>query len=474
MDSNTESLIIEKLIDNVLDTRFENLEQRTVESVKDRIIDVIGCTIGGAKASGNLEFVNIVKDWGGKEEATILIHGGKAPAQNVAMVNIVMARSFDFVPCSPVVDGIAAGGYISVGTIPTAIAVGEVNGINGRDLITAVAVGDDLHSRISAADYDRNMLRKSGFCVKWDSTSIMNGFGITAIAGRLLGLDKRQMRNAFGIVLHQLGGNFLSGVHDATTSFKLAQALPARDGIFSAYLARAGWTGPKDALFGQDGYYNLYGGPESLRNPQVLIKDLGKKYYSDSHIKPYPSCRSTHVPIACALAIAQNYAVDATDIREIILCLSPEGLKHTCAQPFIIGEFPHANAIWSYQFTVATALLRKSVRPEHFTEESIRDPQIGALINKIKLVELPEVKSILGTKLKVVLKDGKEIFECADVPKGDQINNPMSRDEIIAKFWTNVEFSRTITEKNARELLTLLEKLEELDDMNRIIKLLVP
>ena len=84
---------IEELSENVLNTRFENFDRETLEKNKNRIIDVVGCLIGGAHASGNQALVDLVKGWGGKEEATILIHGGKVPALHAAMVNSIMARS---------------------------------------------------------------------------------------------------------------------------------------------------------------------------------------------------------------------------------------------------------------------------------------------------------------------------------------------------------------------------------------------
>jgi 2-methylcitrate dehydratase PrpD len=118
--------------------------------------------------------------------------------------------------------------------------------------------------------------------------------------------------------------------------------------------------------------------------------------------------------------------------------------------------------------------LRKSVIPEHFLEDSIRDPQISALIDKIKLEELPKA-DVLNTRLKVIMKDGRELIEeTRDFPKGSQFRNPLSKDEMVAKFWMNVKFSKTITEKNAKELLALLQNLEELDSVTKLLPLLVP
>jgi len=105
MVGNSKTKPIEALSANVLDTRFQDFDHATIENAKNRIIDVLGCVIGGARAEGNGELVNLIRDWGGKEEATILVHGGKAPAHNVAMMNSIMARSFDYEALGPLVEG---------------------------------------------------------------------------------------------------------------------------------------------------------------------------------------------------------------------------------------------------------------------------------------------------------------------------------------------------------------------------------
>ena len=73
MSNTTESTAIEALSENVLSTRFENLDKETIENARNRIIDVLGCAIGGAEAPGNRALVEIIKDISGKPEASILV-----------------------------------------------------------------------------------------------------------------------------------------------------------------------------------------------------------------------------------------------------------------------------------------------------------------------------------------------------------------------------------------------------------------
>jgi 2-methylcitrate dehydratase PrpD len=462
LSDNDKNTAIEALSANVLETHFENFDQATLENARYRIIDVLGCGIGGANAAGNAALVKLVKDWGGKQEASILVHGGKVPAHNAAMVNSIMARSFDFEALVPQIDGADIPAHISGTTVMTAINLGEMMDINGKELITTLLAGEDVAIRVLAA---------AGFWLDegWDDTGTINGIGATAIAGRLLGLNKRQMRHAFGIVLNQLAGT-VQNIWDGCTNFKLLQGLSARNGIFSAQLAKAGWTGPEDMLLSKYGYYSLYTG--GCNRPEILTKDLGKKYYTELTFKPYPSCRGTHPPIDCAIAIVRKHNIKAEDIEEVTLYLCQKGLDIFMSQPFRIGEFPHGSAAFNCQYTVANALLRGSSKPEHFSEAAIRDPQVNALIGKTRLAEMPGAP-FLSAKLEVKMKDGRVFSEYTDTPLGDPQTNPLSKDAIKDKYRTNVDFSKTISRDNAEKVLELLANLEELDSVNKIVKLLV-
>jgi 2-methylcitrate dehydratase PrpD len=460
--SNKAETAIEKLAANVVETRFEDFDAATLESTRYRIIDTLGCLIGGAADTGNPELVDLLRRQGGREEATILVHGGKVPAGNAALVNSVMARSFDFEPVSPLVDGVNTPGHISGTTVPTALAMAEAVDAGGREMITALLVGDDVAARILAAS-------GFGFTLGWDGTGTVNAFGAAAIAGRLLGLDRLQMRHAFGIVLNQVGSTFQI-IWDGTTAFKLPQGLSARAGIFSAELARAGWTGPEDALFSRFGYYKMF--TEGAQKPAALTADLGRVYYADGTTKPYPGCRIPHAAIDATLALVGKNNVKAADVKEAVLYLAQGGIDHICGHPFRIGPFPHGNAAFSYQFSIATALLYGAVKPEHFTEKAIRDPRIKDFIGRIKL-EADRKVPFESARVKLVMQDGRELTEYIEVAKGDPRFNPMSKEEKLAKFWNNVEFSGRLSRQKTEKLLAAIEDLDKLDSVRKLVPLLV-
>ena len=130
--------VLEALTSNVLNTRFEDLDRATVDNTKYRILDMIGCALGGALLPDMVAVAKMIEDWGGKKEATILGHGIKGPAHDVAFVNCLMGRAFD--------RGVLVswGGHSTETTALSALTLGESKGINGKEFITALVLGDDL------------------------------------------------------------------------------------------------------------------------------------------------------------------------------------------------------------------------------------------------------------------------------------------------------------------------------------------
>ena len=74
----------------------------------------------------------------------------------------------------------------------------------------------------------------------------------------------------------------------------------------------------------------------------------------------------------------------------------------------------------------------------------------------------------------VKMKDGREFSEYTDTWKGDPLKDPLSKEEIVEKFWKQVDFSQSISRGKAEKLLDLIVRLEELDNVKKITELLVP
>jgi 2-methylcitrate dehydratase PrpD len=307
------------------------------------------------------------------------------------------------------------------------------------------------------------------FSLGWDGTMTLPIFGSIPIAGRIMGLSVYQIRQAFGIGLNMIAGAIQS-LWDGSAAFKLGQGTSARNGIFAVELAKEGWTGVEDALQSKFGYYFLYG-KGAAEKPEILTQFLGKKFYVEETFKLHPCGIPNHGPIECAMEIAKKVSVKADDVEEVLIRVPAYALKIYYAKPYVAGDFPQASGIFSYQFNVATALLNGDVQLEHYTEKAIRDPQLNDLIHKSKCVELPGAGR-RSYEVIVKMKDGREFAERRDTYKGEPLNSPLSKEEIIAKFWKQVDFSQTVSREKAGRILDLVEKLEEMSNVQKITELL--
>ena len=192
-----------------------------------RIADRAGLSSTGLISyhfKGKQELVDSVAGWGGRPDATVLGDGRLIPAHHAAMLNAALMRSFDFEPVGAEGPGqrqVAA--HLTGTTVPVALAVGEREGSTGREILTALLVGEDIAARLAFG---------SGFDVYsgQDNTGTVNGVGATVVACLLMGLDEERTRHALGLAVNQLAGTVAS-IFDHASAFKLPMAFAARNAI---------------------------------------------------------------------------------------------------------------------------------------------------------------------------------------------------------------------------------------------------
>ena len=285
---------------------------------------------------------------------------------------------------------------------------------------------------------------------------------------RRAGLTKEQMANTFGILVNQLTGSFQS-IWDGAHSFKLVGALSARNGIFSAELAAEGFKGLKDPLLSPLGYFNQYC---RSYHPENVTKDLGKVFYCQGQHKFYPSCNGNHNAIDCGLNIVKNHDINADEIATVNLFVHPNREHHFLNQPFGSDD-SQPKSLFNLPYAVANVLLRKAAKLEHYTDEYIHEPKVLDLVKKVKLVPTLQTNLTHKCHLEVIMKDGKTYSaDSKDFPRG-WLGDPLNKEQVKDKFRRNVEFSQTISIKNAEAALEILDNIENADNIKKLIKLLV-
>jgi 2-methylcitrate dehydratase PrpD len=450
-----------ELVRFVCRTAYEDLKPGPLLTIKNQLLTVLGTTIAGSTQAGCQTLIDFYRSQGGNEEATILIYGGRVPAQAAALVNGVMARALDFD------DALAPGVHIGASTVPAALAAAELRGgINGREFLTALLVGTEVGVRLNLPEAGYNGLDPTGICTV---------FAATAAASRVLGLNEEETWNALALAFNRAGGSFQCNV-DGALAVRVIQGWVAESGVMCARLAQKGITGPRNFLQGVYGYYNVYG--RGLVDPGKALADLGRRFECPKIIfKKSPSCGLTLGSTDMVLKLlheAEGRDVSADNVERVKVKVPPYTYK-LVGHPFEMGTTPRVNAQFSIRYCVANALVRRSSKLAHFEEEAIRDPKVLELARRVDVVADPamELRGHTPVDMTVRLKDGREIFRQIDIAPGFP-GNPLTKEEQEARFRDCIAYAKKPLPKEKVEgIVDSVARIDELSDVRSLIPLLL-
>src|SRR5699024_10107981 len=130
-------------------------------------------------------------------------------------------------------------------------------------------------------------------------------------AGKLLRLSPAQMLHALGSAGTQAAGLW-EFLRDAADSKQLHTAKAAAEGLFSAYLAREGFTGASHILEGPQG---MAAGMSTDADPARLVDRLGQRWaLAETSFKFHASCRHPHPAADALLQVVETHDLAPDDI----------------------------------------------------------------------------------------------------------------------------------------------------------------
>jgi 2-methylcitrate dehydratase PrpD len=459
-----EQTLTDRLVRHAHQVRYEDFSETVLRRARHRMLDALGNIAAGHRARGMQELVDSVAGWGGRPDATVLGDGRRIPAHHAAMLNAALMRSFDFEPVGAEGPGqrqVAA--HLTGTTVPVALAVGEREGSTGREILTALLVGEDIAARLAFG---------SGFDVYsgQDNTGTVNGVGATVTACLLMGLDEERTRHALGIAVNQLAGTVAS-IFDHASAFKLPMAFAARNAITAAELAASGVTGPADPIGGRFGFLQAYCADP---DPEVMVERLGEEFYADAVIKPWSCCRAAQPSLDACTRLLQDRRVRADRIDRVVVHVTPRTAAGFVGQRFDPGDCPEVSAAFSIHYTAAAALAFGTVRPEHLAPEAMADPRVQRLLDRIEIQGTLDDGEVLTAEVEVRLSGGSVLRQRVDSPLGDVHHAPLTQEQILDKYRLNAAFSGRLSAERAERVATEVASFQDLPGVAPLVALMVP
>jgi len=455
--------IMATLVKNLSTTTFQDLPREAVEATKKAIIDTLGVIIAGSSVEGCQILVEYIKELGGPKESHIAVIGGKVPSYLAAQANGAMARALEI---DDVSDEFVL--HPSVSIVPACLAAAEkAGGKSGEELITAIALGQDMMFRMVAATKLSAII--SG------RYNLFRVFASAGAVGKLMALSEDQLLNAQGIAYSQMAGDGQSARDGAMTSY-IQSGTVAKSAIESVLMARKGIVGTKNVLEGPSGYFKAIEPDPKL---DALTSDLGINFRgTEICIKPYTSCRQTHEAIDLAIAIKNETEIDIGEIEKITVRVNEQCYNLVC-NPLDQKRQPQTmvDAQFSLPYTVAAAFVKGDVFIDEVSEKTIQDQTILSLAQRTTPIvdERCETDLVLGSVImELTTRDGRTVLRETRVPKGN-FRNPLTLENVIQKFRKCTDHSaRPFREGQIEGLLDLLLNLERLESVARITEMLSP
>jgi 2-methylcitrate dehydratase PrpD len=446
----------------VVSVRYETLPTEVLRRTKAHILDILGVMFPPSTLEkGCIALEGIAKEAGGQEESTLVGFGGKVPCWMAAFVNGSLCHPVDY---DDTIDEFT--NHPSSNTFPSALAIAEkVGNVSGKEFINAMAMGLDLNVRLSAGP-------KGGLIedYPWMPITVFGVFSSTAVAGKLLGLTRDEMINAFGIALDRASGISESITSPDSEIRAIRDAFANREGVLAALMAQKGIAAYKYAI--EELYKVFY---SNNYNPLSLSSNLGKEFMGlKVSLKPWPACRGTHTYIKAALDIVTEYNLDADEIEEVIVTVGQFG-KGLCT-PVEAKQRPKLsiNAKLSLPFVMGLVFAKRRVVIEDFFPENLSHPKVLEIASKVKYKYDPQLPKgiIIPSTVEVKGKSGRSFSRAEDIPCGHP-ENPMSDEQLLTKFEDCARYSRKkmSAEKIAHLAKQILE-LEKVENIKEITRML--
>ena len=314
---------------------------------------VLGAVLAGRDHPHSRALGAVARRTGGSGPCALLPELDEVSAEAAAWANTARSVLLDF-------DDYLFAGHTGHSAVLVSLAVGELVGASGSDLLAATVAANEAGGRLGAA-----MLTGPHNGQMW---AYIHNIGAAVAAARLLGLDAAQTRHAIGLSLTQppypLPATFMGSDGKALTA-----SSPSVDGMRAAFLAAEGFRCDVDVLSDRSGFFARVH-PGALSG---MFSGFGDAWVTDSlSYKVYPGCAYLDTAADAALTLIGRDGIAGEDvargtIRAGLLTLGMEEMSGWYRGP--ANAVREINLNFSAAYSVAIALLAGRLTAAEFNPD---------------------------------------------------------------------------------------------------------
>lgn len=438
---------------------YRDLSPEAISKAKECILECLSCIYAGFPFDSSRIVREFALENYAKGACTVIGTPNKLVPTGACLANSTSGHG-------PELDDTSNDAVLHVGVIviPTALALAEKFKLGGKDFLTAIAAGYDVHIKAGKAANPETHLGRG-----LHPTATCGMFGATMTAAKMMRLTEEQTAYALGIVGSFVAGN-LECYSDGTLTKRIQPGWASSSGLTAATLAGKGYTGPKSIFEGPRGFFHAYcDNPK----PDELIK--GERFEVENiSFKPHACCRFNQTPIDAALEICLKHDVRPEKIKSIQIDLSKTGYN-IVGQPAEVKFNPQTvvDGQFSAPYSVAIACIERKAFLDEYSDAAIRRQDVRDLMKKITTRHDPECDRFFPeawpARVTITMADGANYTSEVKYAKGDP-QNPLSWEELLAKF--NTLTANLVDEPKRKQIISAITSVEAIKDMNEFTRLL--
>jgi aconitate decarboxylase len=459
---------IERILDLIEQTRYEDLPEDAVRAATVFFLDTVGVACAGKLAPKMEGMIEAAQRWGsaGEDAASVWNTGLQAPAAVAALINGYQCHALEYdcvyepgviLPTPPIFSAL-------MGKVESLTAEGRPP--SGRDLIRAFTVALEVSCTLASAT------RSAMFFFRPATTGV---FSALAALACLEPLPRDKLRYAFGIGYSQMCGP-MQAHEEGSMMLAMQMGFAARNAVQAYDMARIGITAPVELLGGRFGFFTNF---EHDHDLPAALDAMGApwKVTELSH-KPFPSGRVTHGVIHAMRELRQNMGLTANNALERIeavhVSLPPLGMR-LVGRPMVHHPTPNYARL-CVPFVAAAEIMFGGVDPTTFIPACLNDPLLEVLAKRVTTEEKPHpnANAFYPQTLTLMLASGESITREIPYAWGHPLL-PLSAQEREDKFrlcWHLTRERNPGQEQQMEDMIAWLNQLPEAPDAAPLVTLM--
>ena len=395
-----------------LGTTLDRMPADVIVQAQRCLLDLIGVAAGGAgtPAAAIISAYAATQMTSRDAEARLLFDGRRASRAGAAFAGASTIDALDGH------DGhVLTKGHAGVAVLPAMLAAIDGGArCDGAEFLACLVLGYEIATRAGIA------LHSS--VADYHCSGAWNAIACAAVVGRLVGLNRSQLREALGVAEYIAPRGQILRVCAHPTMLKDGSSWGAHAGVTAAILAGEGFTGAPAITLEDAGVRPHW-------------NDLGERWrIREQYFKAYPVCRWAQPAIEAALALKRAYRFEVDDIVGIGVESFREAidLGARCASPGTTDE-----AQYSLAFGVAAALVFERVGADEVNAAGATDPRLQRMYDRMVATEDVDFSRRFPAerwaRIRLRLADGRTLVSEPARARGNP-ENPLSDDELAEKY----------------------------------------